>query len=106
MSRNPFGWDLPPGVTNRMIEEAAGGDPEAEAFFDAFQTEYENINDGTQGIDTIMEKMGDWVWTQICNSYTRGYKQGQSDELYAQQMKTERDEEIRLSNIANDQEPK
>lgn len=26
MSRNPFGWSLPPGVTDRMIEEAMGGD--------------------------------------------------------------------------------
>jgi hypothetical protein len=24
MSRSPFGWDLPPGVTSRMIDEAAG----------------------------------------------------------------------------------
>jgi hypothetical protein len=24
MSRRPFGWDLPPGVTHRMIDEAAG----------------------------------------------------------------------------------
>jgi len=25
MSRNPFGWDLPPGVTDKMIDEAMGG---------------------------------------------------------------------------------
>ena len=25
MSRHPFGWDLPPGVTSKMIDEAAGG---------------------------------------------------------------------------------
>lgn len=25
MTRNPFGWDLPPGVTQRHIDEAAGG---------------------------------------------------------------------------------
>lgn len=24
MTRNPFGWDLPPGVTQRHIDEAAG----------------------------------------------------------------------------------
>ena len=24
MSRNPFGWSLPPGCTQRMIDEAAG----------------------------------------------------------------------------------
>lgn len=24
MTRHPFGWDLPPGVTQRMIDEAAG----------------------------------------------------------------------------------
>ena len=24
MSRSPFGWSLPPGVTDRMIDEAAG----------------------------------------------------------------------------------
>ncbi len=24
--RNPFGWSLPPGVTDRMIDEAAGSD--------------------------------------------------------------------------------
>ena len=24
MTRNPFGWSLPPGVTDRMIDEAAG----------------------------------------------------------------------------------
>lgn len=23
-SRNPFGWDLPPGVTNKMIDDAFG----------------------------------------------------------------------------------
>ena len=85
MSRSVFGWSLPPGVTNRMIEEAAGGDPEAEAFFDAYMLQYENINDGTQGIDTIMEKMCEWVWEQMGASYTRGYKQGQSDEAMAQE---------------------
>lgn len=26
MSRRPFGWDLPPGVTHRMIEEQFGDD--------------------------------------------------------------------------------
>jgi hypothetical protein len=26
--KSPFGWNLPPGVTNRMIEDAfGGGDP-------------------------------------------------------------------------------
>jgi hypothetical protein len=28
MMRNPFGWDLPPGCTNRHIDEAFGGGPE------------------------------------------------------------------------------
>lgn len=27
-TRNPFGWDLPPGVTNRDIDRAAGAGPE------------------------------------------------------------------------------
>ena len=26
MNRSIFGWSLPPGVTDRMIDEAAGGD--------------------------------------------------------------------------------
>jgi hypothetical protein len=26
MSRNIFGWDLPPGVTQRQIDEQCGGD--------------------------------------------------------------------------------
>jgi len=26
MSRNPFGWSLSPGVTQRMIDDAYGGD--------------------------------------------------------------------------------
>lgn len=26
MGRHTFGWSLPPGVTDRMIDEAAGGD--------------------------------------------------------------------------------
>jgi hypothetical protein len=26
MTRNVFGWDLPPGVTQRMIDESIGGD--------------------------------------------------------------------------------
>ena len=26
MRRHPFGWDLPPGVTQRMIDEQCGGD--------------------------------------------------------------------------------
>ena len=26
MSRHPFGWDLPPGCTQRHIDEAFGGD--------------------------------------------------------------------------------
>lgn len=33
MSRFPFGWDLPPGVTDRMIDEASPGywdEPEEE----------------------------------------------------------------------------
>jgi len=32
MNRRPFGWDLPPGVTDRQIDEAARGD-EAEASY-------------------------------------------------------------------------
>lgn len=28
MSRGVFGWDLPPGVTQKMIDDAFGGDEE------------------------------------------------------------------------------
>lgn len=31
MSRSIFGWSLPPGVTNRMIEDAAGHEGPCEA---------------------------------------------------------------------------
>jgi hypothetical protein len=31
MSRSVFGWSLPPGVTDRMIDEAAGGYDEDES---------------------------------------------------------------------------
>lgn len=91
-----FGWSLPPGVTNRMIEEAAGGDPEAEAFEVAFYEEFERIfgkafveNDEAGFIDQLSQ----WVWKQLGNAYQRGYKQGQDDELFAQHMKTEKDTE-------------
>jgi hypothetical protein len=30
MSRSPFGWSLPPGVTTRMIDDAVGGDEQCE----------------------------------------------------------------------------
>lgn len=34
MSRRTFGWDLPPGVTDRMIDEAAGGDDDSRSHHD------------------------------------------------------------------------
>ena len=30
MTKHPFGWDLPPGVTQRMIDESVGGDDPTE----------------------------------------------------------------------------
>jgi len=37
-SRNVFGWDLPPGVTQRMIDESVGGDDPTEEM-DAIEEE-------------------------------------------------------------------
>jgi hypothetical protein len=34
MTRNVFGWDLPPGVTQRMIDEAVGADDPTEEIND------------------------------------------------------------------------
>lgn len=33
MVRSPFGWDLPPGVTHRMIEEQSANPPMFEIYY-------------------------------------------------------------------------
>lgn len=32
IGNSPFGWDLPPGVTQKMIDDHFGGDDEPEDF--------------------------------------------------------------------------
>jgi polyhydroxyalkanoate synthesis regulator phasin len=41
-SRNVFGWDLPPGVTQRMIDESVGGDDPTEEM-DAIEEEIDAL---------------------------------------------------------------
>jgi hypothetical protein len=79
-----FGWDLPPGVTHSMIEEAAGGDAKAEAQADeiyklllnaGIDTDMLDGSTGTRLIEDLQKLMG--------SAYTEGYDQGRGDEREA-----------------------
>jgi len=52
-SRNVFGWDLPPGVTQRMIDESVGGDDPSEEM-DAIEQE---INELEKRIEELVVKI-------------------------------------------------
>lgn len=74
-----FGWDLPPGCTQRHIDEAFGGDPHAEAFFDAM---FEQFPAGHL-TDEQMESLAAWAWAQVSKAYGNGYAQAQTDTALA-----------------------
>lgn len=73
-----FGWDLPPGVTNRMIEEQAG-DPEAEAMADAIYGALAKAEFETN--DSRAENACDFLMEIVGSAYKKGYDQGGHDAL-------------------------
>jgi hypothetical protein len=74
MSRNIFGWDLPPGVSTRDIENAVGGDSDAEAFYDSIYDEMVEITD-----EALKEKLAAWAWERVSKAWGDGYQQGVAD---------------------------
>ena len=80
--RSVFGWDLPPGCTQRHIDEAAGGDSAAEAFFDAMLEANPPLMDMDEDKSNAII---DWAWSQVEKAYGDGYKQGQADTQLAMQ---------------------
>lgn len=81
--------NLPPGVTDQMIEDQATGGPEgraAEAFADAF---YAKLNDlvAEAGLsEDEQQHLCEWVWAQMGEAYSAGYKQGMDDESEANRL--------------------
>lgn len=86
MSRSIFGWDLPPGVTSRMIDEQLGdgiAEAQAEAIFQAigkagFKTEDPNGEDDPRW-DTLATKIAE----MLNRSYTDGHREARSNEAMA-----------------------
>ncbi len=79
-----FGWDLPPGC---RISDIPGNRPEdqaVEAFYDAF---YNQLPEGflTEVTEPVIEKLADWAWKAVGDSYGEGYAQGGDDERMAQE---------------------
>lgn len=58
MSRNVFGWDLPPGCTQRMIDEAFGG-PDPTELQENVLTLLERARIPQATCDTIMEMIAE-----------------------------------------------
>lgn len=74
-----FGWDLPPGC---RISDIPGNRPEDqayEAFIDSF---YEQLPADfiTETNVAVMEKLAEWAWKAVGDSYDDGYKDGQADQ--------------------------
>jgi hypothetical protein len=84
MSRNPFGWDLPPGVTQRMIDDAAGGNDEDVMPDDVYEL-----------IDKLpveeIERILAWATELRGTAYAEGYAAGQADEAMAAEYKQQKE---------------
>lgn len=84
MSRSPFGWDLPPGVSTSDLPGNSQAEQEAEAFADAV---YELLGEYAANDDVFAEKIIDWANKLRSDAYTDGYRQGIADEQMAQEHK-------------------
>jgi len=61
MSRSPFGWSYPPGVTQRKIDEQAGTDPSP--LEDAILEVLEKSCVPTPLCNAILKIIQDWEWS-------------------------------------------
>lgn len=75
-----FGWSLPPGCSQRDIDEAFGGGDEASAFA---ETMLEKCADLINLDEAIADRIIDYAWKQFCSAYQTGYANGQADANYA-----------------------
>ena len=78
MSRNIFGWDLPPGVTTSMLPGNTKEEQEAEALHD-------KLYDGLCKLvsDEPSDELIEYIYKQIGEAYHLGYAQGMADEAEA-----------------------
>lgn len=84
MSRNPFGWDLPPGVTQRMIDDAAGG-----ADDDIIPDDIYALIDDLPIAN--VERILNWLTEMRGAAYGEGYNAGRADEAMANEWKREKE---------------
>jgi len=84
VSRNIFGWDLPPGCTNADIERAFGDspDPISDDFLEDKKVEFakeerkwieDNYGAENEIITNVLSKLFSWA-------YQQGYDQAKADE--------------------------
>jgi hypothetical protein len=53
--KHPFGWDLPPGVTQRMIDESVGGDDPSE--LENIEAEIARAEEGIRRIEEQIKEL-------------------------------------------------
>lgn len=87
MGRSVFGWSLPPGCTNRHIEEAMGGNAELEAFYDEVFELPE-----LQGLtDEQKVRVAEHFGALISNARAQGYAEANADTALARDFVSEID---------------
>jgi hypothetical protein len=89
MSRNIFGWDLPPGCSANDLPGNRPEDQASEAFYDAFYEAELDIRTANPSMgDDYVEALAAWVYAQTGKSFGDGYAQGAADERTAAEYKS------------------
>jgi hypothetical protein len=90
MGRSVFGWSLPPGCTNRHIEEAMGGNAELEAFYD----EVFDLPELASLTDEQKNRVAEHFGALISNARAQGYAEANEDNALARDVREAGDGDV------------
>jgi hypothetical protein len=90
MGRSVFGWSLPPGCTNRHIEEAMGGNAELEAFHD----EVFELPELASLTDEQKNRVAEHFGALISNARAQGYAEANADNALARDVREAGDGDV------------
>ena len=91
--RNPFGWDLPPGVTTSMLPGNTKEDEAIEALYNAIYTAFDESMKTEDGNATAIEhdsanyhRLVGRIAQLVSDAWTEGYRSRKAEEQAAQQI--------------------
>lgn len=84
MSKNVFGWDLPPGVTQRMIDESAGADEEQEELEMILSTKLDEL--GIKTDEGQLAEFSSWFLKKINDSFKIGVEEARAEDAMAKEL--------------------